>query len=283
VGVNSGTGPERNRSNLGRRTNQVGAWVQVAFGSLITIAAAAGAALMLLYVKSPGSALAFPGFFLLLGLLLVGAGVISIRQLRRPGNVSADVSQFANADQWNVKSALPAASAAASETVVDWMGPMMMAGWGFHTSASITQSKETDHNPFNTLLLTTSQLIGILLTPEDLAGVEVGDVRKGITGLIDQWTEPTFQKNTQFEMVNRSRWDEIVTSATSPGLQPLLAHHVNFGLPYTAVESFSVSKHLINPGLVFRLRDGRKMKCAALRKEQIDHVAQSLSQYLTKV
>src|SRR5262249_17165415 len=154
-----------------------------------------------------GSALAFPGFFLLFGLLLVGAGVLSIRQLRRPGNVSADVSQFANADQWNVKSALPAATAAATETVVDWMGPMTMAGWGFHTSASVSQNKETDHNPFNTLLLTTAQLIGVLLTPEDLAGVEVGDLRTAVTGLIDQGTETTFRKNTQFEMVNRSQWD----------------------------------------------------------------------------
>jgi hypothetical protein len=158
---------------------------------------------------------------------------------------------------------------------------MVMAGRGFGRSAVTGLGKETDRNPFNTLLVTTSQLIGVLLTPEDLSPIDSGRVRGAITTMVNYSTEATFSKNLQFEAVNRSRWDQIVASATSQGLQACLAGHLNFGLAYTDVQSFSVSHAWVNPGLVFKLRDGRKMKCCGAGK-QIDQVAASLMQYLTK-
>jgi hypothetical protein len=276
---------DRNRPNLGRLVNEIGAWVWLAVGSVITIATVAAALLVALLVswhsKSIGPALGFIGVFLLIGLILALSGLTSVRRLRRQGNVPAGVSQFANAGLWNAKASLPPATATPDEKVVDWMGPMMMAGRGFGTSATITLGKETDRNPFNTLLVTRSQLIGILLTPDDLSGVESGQVRGAITTMVNQSTEATISKNLQFEAVNRSRWDQLVASATSQGLQACLAGHLNFGLAYTDVQSFSVSHGWINPGLVFKLRDGRKMKCCGTGK-QIDQVAESLFQYLTK-
>jgi len=278
----SDPGTKRNRLNLGKVSNQISAWIGIAVGSVITVAVLT-ALLVAWHFKLPGSLLVYLGFFLLVGLGMSVGGLISVRQLRRPGNVSADVSQFANANQWNVKVALPAATAAAGETVVDWMGPMTMGGRGFAGSAVTVISKETDHNPFNTLLLTTSQLIGIFLAPDDLSESAVGSLRAGMTTLINQSNEDTFDKNVQFDMVNRSRWDQIVASAMSQGLQAALADHLNFGLPYAKVQSFSVSKTWVNAGLVFKLRDGRKMKCVPMARKQIDRVAQSLSPYVQKV
>jgi hypothetical protein len=276
-------GIEPNRANFGKLSNQIGAWASLTVGSLITIVVLVIALLVLLYSKLTEGAVGLLGFFLFVGLLMGLGGLISVRQLRKPGNVSAGVSQFANADQWNVKQSLPPATVSAGETLVDWMGPMSMWGWGFMSSASITGSKETDHNPFNTLLVTNAQLIGVLLTPDDLTGVELGNVRRGVTDLVNQTSEPTYDKSTQFALVNRSRWDHIVAAATSQGLQPLLADHVSFGLPYTDVESFTVSNSWVNPGLVFRLRDGRKMRCVrTCPRTVVDRVAESLSQYLTR-
>jgi len=273
---------ERNGVNLGKLSNQIGAWSRLAIGSVITIAVLVAALLVPWHAKATGFVLALLGFFLLFGLLLSLGGLISTRQLRRRGNVPADVSQFANADQWNVKATLPRATAATGEKVVDWLGPMFMLGRGFNNRAMIVISKETDRNPFNTLLVTSAQLIGIMLSPDDLSGVEGGAVRGALTTVVNQSTEPTVNKNLQFDMVNRTRWDEVVAAATSQGLQAVLADHLNFGLPYTEVQSFSVSHRWINPGLVFKLRDGRKMKCCAMTTKQIDHVAESLSHYLTR-
>ena len=273
---------ERNRLNLGKLYNQVGAWSRLTVGSVITIAALMAALLVPWHSEGAGVVLAFAGFFLLVGLLMSLGGFVSVRQLRRQGNVPAGFSQFANADQWNVKATLPRATASTGEKVVDWMGPMFMLGRGFSNRAMTLGSKETDRNPFNTLLLTNAQLIGILLSPEDLSRVEDAPVRGAITTVVNQSTEATVKKNLQFDGINWSRWDQIVAAATSEGLQAVLADHLNFGLPYTEVQSFSVSHSFINPGLVFKLRDGRKMKCCAMASKQIDHVAASLSQYLTK-
>jgi hypothetical protein len=280
-----GPGIGRNRLNLGKLYNQISAWIELAVGAVIVLAVVVAALLVPWHSGTWPLVPALLGFFLLLGLIPVLGGLTSVRRLRRPGNVPAGVSQFANADQWNVKATLPPATAAADETLVDWMGPMSTeVGRGWVTRAMVGQSRETDHNPFNTLLVTTSQLIGILLTPEDLSGVEGGGMRGAITTAINQSNETTFDKTWQFAVANRSRWDQIVASATSQGLQAALADHLNFGLPYAEVESFSVSKRWVNEGLLFQLRDGRKVRCARnCSRNVVDRAARSLSPYLKQV
>ena len=277
----SDAGTKQNRLNLGKLFNQINAWVTLAVGSVIAVGALVTA--LVAWHSHATGLLLVAGFFLVFGLVTSLGGLVSVRQLRRQGNVPAGVSQFANADQWNVKLVLPTATAAAGETVVDWMGPMFMLGRGMYTGARIVVSKETDRNPFNTLLVTTSQLIGIMLAPDDLSEPAFGSVRAGMTTLINQSTKPTFTKNVQFDGVNQARWDQIVASAMSQGLQAALADHLTFGLPYAELQSFSVTKRWVNPGLVFKLRDGRKMKCVAMASKQIDHVAQALSPYVQKV
>lgn len=215
------------------------------------------------------------------GLIPLLLSVLSLKQLKKPSNIPQNVSQFQSANQTDVKSTLGPATLTAGEKMLGWIGPISVHGKGFSSISYSVLDHEVDKNPFNTVLITDKQFLGIMFGPDDLSSVEGAGIRKLATEGINQLeTGPTADKNIQFSALNAGKWGDIVAAATSSGLDSLVKNHLNFGLPYSSAESFKADTGLVNPGLEVNLKDGSKVKFVTMKKDQLAAVATSLAQYI---
>jgi len=218
-----------------------------------------------------------------IGVLIFVLSFISHRQLTRSIKNPPQFNSFQTTTAVQYKmpgdSAVSAAVAKPNEAIGSWLGPVNrkgMSGVSFQVL-----SKEVDNQSENTLLFTQTQIIGLMITPQDLGDVQQSAVRGVLNQVINNVPGSAIEKDTQFEALNSKKWEQLVASLSSQSLQSVLGSHFNFGIPYSLVQSVEVHDSLINSGLTFHLSDGSKLGYATLRKEQIPNAVNYLRQFIS--
>jgi hypothetical protein len=190
---------------------------------------------------------------------------------------------------------LQAAALGPGEAVGSWLGPVDAGG--IHVSRQ-GMTHEVDKDAINTLLFTCSQVIGIMLGPDDyqylrgtgplrtMANEVVRDRRstgRRVTfggGIGGPSVEDAVQKGVQFASLNRSHWEDMV-DALSGQLEVALGNHLNFGLPYDRIKSVEMKASFINPGVIFHLTNDSKLHYLTLvKRNRLTEIATYLGQFV---
>lgn len=223
-----------------------------------------------------GGALAGAGL-----LLSVVPSLVAYRRLKRSAATpppSYTHFQTGNATSYQLPLQLKGAVVAFGESVGCWFGPVMNPGMsGSYTSLG----KEVDREAVNTLLFTGSQIIGLMLGPDDLHHLRnTGALRSVANEALKYNSSSGYHKGVQFEVVNANHWMEMVEALTTEPLDTALAGHLNFGLPYDSIQSIEVKDHIVNPGISIHLKDGRHIRYSTFKKDRLAEITTYLKQFV---
>jgi hypothetical protein len=212
------------------------------------------------------------------GLIFV-ISYISYRQLKNAQKQPATFNQFQTGTAVSYKTPLTTATIAADEVVGSWLGPVNTGG---KQGISVqVLNHESDHQAINTLLFTNKQVIAVLLGPQDAPASLAGGLLNQVASSAVQYSdEGANAKNEEFVVMYARKWDAMVQNLLSQGLQTLPQNHLTYGIPFDQIEHVEVRRSLINPGLIFYLRDGKKLTYPTLRKDLLDQAQNYLQQYL---
>jgi hypothetical protein len=146
-------------------------------------------------------------------------------------------------------------------------------------------TKVIDKDGANTLLFTNSQIIGIMLGPDDLQHLHGSSSLKAAANqTIKGWQgyrEVGIAKGVQFASLNANHWGEMADALCAQPLEAVLGNHLNFGLPYDRIRSVEVKSRFINPGLVFHLTNGSHLRFGSFgKKDRLPHAADCLRQFV---
>lgn len=218
------------------------------------------------------------------GTLIFVMSFIGRRQLKQSLTNQPTYNTFQNTDVAveykapDVASSIPTI-AQTNETIGSWLGPVTRGGLSGvdYTYAS----KEIDNQAENTLLFTSTQVIGIMITPQDVTNLEQSTTRSILNEITNYAPDTAYDKNMDFEMFNLKHWSEIITSLQSQPLASVLQSHFNFNIPYSNIETVQVHDSAINRGLIFHLKDGKKISYRTIKKDQLPVAVEYLKNYLT--
>ncbi len=216
------------------------------------------------------------------GLLLsVLPSWIAYRQLRKAAKappLTYTHFQTGAATSFQLPRNMTAAVIGYDETVGGWFGPVMNPGFsGSYTALA----KEVDREAVNTLLFTESQIIGLMLGPEDLRNLEASGALKSVANeFLKVNSSSGYKKGVQFEALNANHWEEMVDALTALPLESALANHLNFGLPYDRIQSIEVKAHLVNPGITMHLKDGSHLRYATFSRSRLPEITTYLGQFV---
>jgi hypothetical protein len=212
------------------------------------------------------------------GLLLAVGSWISYLQLRRAEKSPKKHEQFqtSTATEYSV----PRQSnhtTAENEVIINWIGPVIRADKGAIGHSIL--AKEVLKQAENTLLFTPTQIIAIMLTPADTQNIQQGALGSAASSYINYSSDTAADKNQEFRVLHSRRWDQLVANVQNQPLQNVLQSHLNYGIPYASIKSFKLKNSLINPGFVFELVDGSKLRFGVYRKDKIKEITTLLKQH----
>lgn len=189
-------------------------------------------------------------------------------------NLSANLgNKFSSGTSVTLEKPFDCANIANGEKVLDWVGPAIRYGKGAGYIDIL--DKETDLSPENTLLFTDHQIIAIMVGPDDINKVknQNGFIKDIASSVVDISIETHQEKNIQNVFLYLKQWPEIMGNLLSLPLDQLLESHFNFGVPNDLIESVYVRTGMLNPGFVFKLKDGTELPYAVQNKDRMDEVA----------
>lgn len=216
----------------------------------------------------------FGGF----GLLICAFQFVGIRQLARYKSPSFTHFQTSTATEYQVPYELKGAVVDSGETIGNWFGPVNLRG-----RAGITVQvldREVDRQAVNTLLFTPQQVIGLMLGPDDLQNLQSGALKTVANRFVTIAGEGASRKGIQFETLNANHWVEMVDALSAMPLETALGNHLNFGLPYSKIQTVQVENHFVNPGFTFHLRDGRKLRYGSFKRSRLPEISNYLKQFV---
>ena len=189
-------------------------------------------------------------------------------------NLSANLgNKFSSGTSVTLEKSFDSANITDGEKILDWVGPATRYGKGAGFINIL--DKETDLSPENTLLFTDHQIIAIMVGPDDINKVknQNGFIKNIASSVVDISTETHQEKNIQNVILYLKQWPEIMGNLLSLPLNQLLESHFNFGVPNDLIESVFVKNGILNPGFVFKLKDGRELSYAVQNKDKMDEAA----------
>jgi hypothetical protein len=211
------------------------------------------------------------------GLILAIGSWVSYRQLRRAEKKPKTHNEFQTSTATEYSAPLASANASTNdEKIVNWLGPIIRADKG-SISHSIL-AKEVLKQAENTLLFTPTQIIAIMLTPEDTKNIQQGAVGSAASAFINYSSDTAGDKNQEFRVLYSRRWDQLIENVKSQPLENVIQTHLNYGIPYSSIKSVKLKKTLVNPGFVFELTDGNKLRFGVYRKDKIKEITEFLRQ-----
>ncbi len=151
------------------------------------------------------------------------------------------------------------------EPVENWLGPVNKQG-GSDISSHYEKTGhgrrsivEVDRDALNTLLFTSSQIIGLMLGPDDLQSLDSGPLTTAANQVVQHymWSRDSGRsKGLQFGSLNARHWGDMVAALCAQPLEAALRNHLNCGMPYDTIQSIEVKSRFINPGVTIRFSDG---------------------------
>lgn len=215
----------------------------------------------------------------LFGLVLAVASWISYRQLRRAEQrpKAHDQFQTSTATEYSIPGE-SLQTAVSNEKIIDWLGPVIRADKGAISHSIL--SKEVLKQAENTLLFTPTQIIAIMLTPADTQNIQQGALGSAASAYVNYSSDTAGDKNQEFRVLYSRRWDQLVSNIQNQPLQNVLQSHLNYSIPYKSIRSFKLKNSLVNPGFVFELTDGSKLRFGVYRKDKIKEITELLKQYV---
>ena len=223
------------------------------------------------------------------GLLIAGFVFVSFRQLRESRKTGSSFTQF-SLDQIQTsqtstrvtylgpKNLVPA-TAANTETVDIWLGPMLRVDKGAINTTTEPGGKEVVKQAENTLLFMPTQAIAIMLTPADLANVRQGVLGRAASVFIKYFPQAAVNKGVEFRMLHKKHWDELMSPLLQMPLSSILQTHFNYAIPYSKVQSVEVKRVLTMPGIKFHLMDGSTLSYQIVGHDARDQ-AREIERYL---
>ena len=220
------------------------------------------------------------------GLLIAGFALVSFRQLRESRKTGSSFTQFSldqiqtsTAVTYSVPRDLAPATPANNEAVETWLGPI------FNTAGGTRWGKETV-TAENTLLFTPTQVIAIMLGPPDAA-----NLNQGFLGWAASAVWPVVARNfgdnpsppspiREFRRLHWRHWDKLMAPLLQMPLSSVIQTHFNYSIPYDKVKSVEVKIGPVNPGLIFHLMDGSKVRYG-VRKALMGEIEKYLQQRVT--
>lgn len=230
------------------------------------------------------AALIFGGIISGLGVLLFVLSLVGRRQLKKSIVNQPSYNTYQNTET-AVEYAAPSVASSTptvaqqNETIGSWLGPVSRSGMAGVSYGVV--SKEVDNQAENTLLFTNQQVIGLMVTPQDLADLQQSSGREILNQITNYAPDTAFDKGMDFAFVNLRHWQDIVAKLQSQPLQAVLQSHFNFNIPYSDISSVQVHNSVIDKGLTFHLKDGKKLAYTTLKKDQLPVAVDFLKQYLT--
>jgi hypothetical protein len=195
------------------------------------------------------------------------------------------IASEAEADQAALR--LHGAVLSPTESISAWFGPVSIQRT-FHA-----QTAGLGAQMVNTLLFTQDQVIALLLGFDDLHSVvDDGPIKTAANEAVKMapsfytrqgWQEGPSAKSTQFGALNAKHWVEMVDGLRAAPLEDALKTHPNFALPYDAIQSVTVERHFVNPGLTFHLMDGTRIRFVTFNRDRLSEIADFLKPLLIKV
>ena len=227
------------------------------------------------------------------GLLIAGFVFVSFRQLRESRKTGSSFTQF-SLDQIQTsqtstavtylgpKNLVPA-TAANTETVDIWLGPMLRVDKGAINTTK-PGGKEIVKQAENTLLFMPTQAIAIMLTPADLANVSQGVLGRAASVFIKYLPQTAVHKGVEFRMLHKKQWDELMSPLLQMPLSSIVQTHFNYSIPYSKVQSIEVQTGRLMPGIKFHLMDGSTLSYQVVgheAKDQMGEIEKYLQQRVT--
>lgn len=222
---------------------------------------------------------AMGGFGIVLGVI---PGLIAYKQLKKFAKTPPPTYthfQTGAATSYQLPLNLKSAVIGYDESIGSWFGPVTNPG--FSGSYGVL-AREVDKEAVNTLLFTGSQVIGLMLGPDDLRNLRGSWAIKSAANEVLKYNSSSgYKKGVQFQALNANHWDQMVDALSAEPLEAALANHLNFGLPYEGIESVEVHAHMVNPGITFHLKDGKHIRYATFSKNRLPEVTTYLKQFVT--
>jgi hypothetical protein len=210
------------------------------------------------------------------GFILFLMSAVGLRQLRKARKKPTTFSQFQTDTATTYSTPLGPASVTNNETVDNWLGPIIRVDKG--AIGYTVASKEVDKQAENTLLFTPTQVISLMLTPDDAGAMQQGALGNVASSLINYSGSDAGSKGTEFRMLHSKHWDQLITPLLQQPLSLILQNHLNYGISYANIRSVKVKNSLLNPGFVFHLNDGKKLRYAVMRKDRMNEIENYLQQ-----
>lgn len=161
-----------------------------------------------------------------------------------------------------------------------WIGP----GTTQAPVASVGQLRGSQSPGPNTLLLSSRQIIGLTLTPDDLKAAPDGErlareaEREAEFG--NRPTEYARSLGMRFITIYAKYWEEMMAVLATQPLADVLSQRVNFGLPYDRIAQVEV-KRIVNTGLRFHLTDDTTVRFLTVKIDQLPGAAATLAKHVS--
>ena len=204
---------------------------------------------------------------------------IGLRQLRNAEKIPDTFNQFQTGTAVTYNTPKPKSKISTNETIIDWLGPVSVGGkagisWTVLEHESMNQS-------INTLLFTNYQIIAFLIGPQDVPTASAGGTLNQVASAFINYSDGSaFDKNAFSTILYANKWQDIVASLIKTDLNKIIDSHLNYGIPFTSIDSYRINTSSINSGLTLYLKDGGKMSFTTQRKDLLNQTETAIKKFI---